>query len=98
MDRTTAQRSLRNKSQFISHHTKINSSNFQKSSQEPAQMIKKLKQLAQEGKGAPTETTSPAPVLRKSILQSAIAPQKCAKVTPQMPVSDEFRGPFTSQA
>ena len=31
MDRTTAQQSLRNKSQFLSQHTKINSSNFQKS-------------------------------------------------------------------
>ena len=36
MDRTTAQKTLRNKSQFMTQHTKINSSNFQKSSQEPA--------------------------------------------------------------
>ena len=28
MDRTTAQKTLRNKSQFMTQHTKINSSNF----------------------------------------------------------------------
>ena len=45
MDRTTAQKTLRIKSQFVAQHAKINSSNFQKSNQEPAQVIKKLKQL-----------------------------------------------------
>ena len=43
MDRSTAQKTLRNKSNFMTQHTKINSSNFQKSNQEPAQAIKKLK-------------------------------------------------------
>jgi hypothetical protein len=36
MDRTTAQKTLRNKSQFMTNHAKINSSNFQKSNQEPS--------------------------------------------------------------
>ena len=48
MDRTTAQQTLRNKSQFMTQHAKINSSNFQKSNQEPAQLVKKLKLMAQQ--------------------------------------------------
>ena len=46
MDRTTAQKTLRNRSQFMTNHAKINSSNFQKNNQEPSQAIKKLKQLS----------------------------------------------------
>lgn len=45
MDCKTAQRSLRKKSILINSHAKINSSNFQKSNQEPSQVIKKLKQI-----------------------------------------------------
>ena len=47
MDRNTAQQSLRHKSQFLSQHAKINSSNFQKTNQEPAALVKKLKLMAQ---------------------------------------------------
>ena len=48
LDRNTAQKTLRNKSQFLTQHTKINSSNFLKSNQEPSQVIKKLKLMSQK--------------------------------------------------
>ena len=48
MDRSTAQKTLRNKSQFLTQHAKINSSNFLSSNQEPAQLVKKLKLMSQQ--------------------------------------------------
>ena len=93
MDRTTAQKTLRNKSQFMTQHTKINSSNFQKSSQEPAQAIKKLKQMSQQ-------TSLPAAAGPRNKTASG-ATQKSASVTDQLAIGaqmseeDVSKGQFT---
>lgn len=64
MDRNTAQQTLRSKSQFLWQHGKINSSNFLKSNQEPGELVKKLKLMAQQS-NLPGANTTKSSMARK---------------------------------
>lgn len=64
MDRTTAQQTLRSKSQFLWQHGKINSSNFLKSNQERGELVKKLKLMAQQS-NLPGANTTKSSMARK---------------------------------